>query len=145
VCSSDLAMLLVERTIPALTEAEDDAALDAAMRYVAAHGVTSVHHMGTWEDLSVFQRARDAERLTTRIHAAVPIDSWQRLAETVAERGRGDAWLSIGAVKGFVDGSLGSHTAAFLEPYSDAPDDRGLLVRSPETLHGLTRDADAAG
>jgi len=40
--------------------------------------------------------------------------------------GRGDAWLRVGGLKGFVDGSLGSHTAAFHEPFTDAPKDRGL-------------------
>ena len=70
--------------------------------------------------------------MITRIYAAVPIDTWERLRDTVAARGRGDEWLRIGALKGFVDGSLGSHTAAMLEPFSDAPNDTGLLVNPPE-------------
>ena len=59
--------------------------------------------------------------------------------------GRGDAWLRIGALKGFVDGSLGSHTAAMLEPFTDAPNDRGLFVNTPEDLYRWTTGADAAG
>lgn len=141
----DTAMELVSRAVPPPDASAEDAALDAAMRYVAAQGVTTVHHMGTWEELAVFERAHAAGRLRTRIRAAVPIHDWRRLRDLVAERGRGDDWLSIGAVKGFVDGSLGSHTAAFLEPYEDAPDDTGLLVLQPDYLHELVRDADAAG
>jgi predicted amidohydrolase YtcJ len=38
-------------------------------------------------------------------------------------------------VKGFVDGSLGSHTAAFLEPYTDLQTDTGLFVNSEEDLY----------
>jgi hypothetical protein len=115
------------------------------MAYVAAQGVTSVHNMGSWDDLATFERARRAGRLRTRIYAAVPLGTWERLRDTVAARGRGDAWLRWGALKGFVDGSLGSHTAAMLEPFTDAPNDRGLLVTTPEKLYEWTSGADAAG
>ena len=141
----DNARLLVDRAVPPPTDAEHDAALDAAMRHVAANGVTAVHHMGTWEDLAVFERAHAARRLGTRIYAAVPLATWSRLRDRVAATGRGDAWLRIGALKGFVDGSLGSHTAAMLEPYTDAPHDRGLFVTSPADLGAWCSAADAAG
>ena len=75
----------------------------------------------------------------------MPLGTWERLRDTVAARGHGDAWLRIGALKGFVDGSLGSHTAAMLEPFTDAPNDRGLLVTPPESLYAWTKGADAAG
>ena len=141
----DNAQALIDRVAPPPGDAELDAALDAAMAFVAAQGVTSVHHMGTWGDLAVFERARAANRLTTRIYAAVPIDTWQRLRDRVAMTGVGDEWLRIGALKGFVDGSLGSHTAAMLEPFTDEPGDRGLFVNTPEDLHSWTAGADAAG
>jgi predicted amidohydrolase YtcJ len=141
----DNAMGLVARVVPPPGAALEDRALDTAMRHVAAQGVTSVVHMGTWNDLAIFRRAHAAGRLTTRIYAAVPLATWERLRDTVAASGRGDAWLRIGGLKGFVDGSLGSHTAAFHEPFSDAPSDRGLLVESPEDLYRWTAGADAAG
>jgi predicted amidohydrolase YtcJ len=120
-------------------------ALDSAMTYVAERGVTSVDHMGGWGDLAVFERAHRLGALRTRIAAAVPLATWARLRDTVAARGRGDAWLRIGGLKGFVDGSLGSHTAAMLEPFTDAPNDRGLFVNSPEDLYAWTSGADKAG
>lgn len=141
----DNAMALVARVQPAPTPELEDRALDAAMKHVAEQGVTSVHHMGTWNELAVFQRAHEAGRLRTRIYAAVPLASWTRLRDTIAARGRGDDWLHIGALKAFVDGSLGSHTAAFHEPFTDAPGDTGLLVTEPEELRTWIRDADAAG
>ncbi len=143
----DNAESLVARAIPHASTEREDRALDAAMRYVAERGVTSVHHMGTWADLAVFERAHAAGRLATRIYAAVPISTWERLRDTVASRGqsRGDAWLKIGALKGFVDGSLGSHTAAMLEPFTDAPNDTGLFVNTPEDLYRWTAGADKAG
>ncbi len=141
----DNAQALVDRVVPAYADTELDAALAAASAFVASHGVTSVHHMGTWADLAVFQRAHAARRLGTRIYAAVPINTWERLRDVVAEGGRGDDWLRIGALKGFVDGSLGSHTAAMLESFTDAPDDRGLFVNTVEDLYQWTAGADAAG
>ncbi|HET7459334.1 MAG TPA: amidohydrolase [Gemmatimonadaceae bacterium] len=143
----DNAMALVDRVVPAPPPELSDRALDAAMKYVAERGVTAVHNMGTWDDVATFERAHRAGRLITRIYAAVPLDSWERLRDTIAAHGgvRGDAWLRIGALKGFVDGSLGSHTAAMLAPFTDAPNDTGLFVTPPESLYERTKGADAAG
>ena len=151
----DNAMALVGRAVPPPDEAQADRAVDAATAYVAAQGVTSVHSMGTWDDLAAYERARAAGRLRTRVYAAVPLATWARLRDTVAAwraAGRalpgglaGDRWLQIGGLKGYVDGSLGSHTAAMLAPFTDAPGDRGLFVTPPESLYAWTRAADAAG
>jgi predicted amidohydrolase YtcJ len=141
----DNAQSLVERVVPAPPALLQDRALDTAMTYVASHGVTSIHNMGTWSDLAIFDRARAANRLKTRIYAVVPISTWEQLRDTVEARGTGDEWLRIGGLKGFVDGSLGSHTAAMLEPFTDAPNDRGLFVNTPEDLYQWTSGADKAG
>jgi predicted amidohydrolase YtcJ len=103
--------------------------------------------MGTWDDVATFERAHRAGRMITRVYAAVPLATWERLRDTIAARGgsRGDAWFRIGGLKGFVDGSLGSHTAAMLAPFTDAPNDTGLFVNTPEDLYRWTKGADAAG
>ena len=75
----------------------------------------------------------------------MPLSTWERLAQTVAREGLGDDLLSIGCLKAFVDGSLGSHTAAFLEPFTDAPKDTGLLVNTPQDLYRWTSGATRAG
>src|SRR4030095_8765348 len=144
------AMALVNGKMPPPSPELRDRALDAAMKYVAEQGVTSVDHMGTWDDLEVFTRAWKGNRLRTRIYAAVPLNTWQRLQETVAAKtygpnGRGDHWRGVRNLKGFVDGSLGSHTAAFQEPFDDAPKDRGLLVSTPDDLYKWISGADKAG
>lgn len=141
----DNAMGTVDAVVPDPLPELEDRALDAAMSYVAAQGVTSVHNMGSWGDLAVFERAHKTDRLRTRIYAAVPLRTWEKLRDTVAARGRGDAWLQIGALKGFVDGSLGSHTAAMMRPFTDAPTDTGLLVNTPDDLYQWTSGADKAG
>ena len=146
----DNAMDLVGAKGPAPPATLSDRALDAAMRHVAAQGVTTVHHMGTWDELDVLERAWRAGRLTTRVNAAVPLATWEKLRDTVAAKrfgaeGRGDVWLRVGMLKGFVDGSLGSHTAAFEQPFTDAPTDRGLFVTPPEDLQRFVTGADKAG
>jgi predicted amidohydrolase YtcJ len=146
----DNAMDLVFSVIPEAAPELEDQALDAAMRHVNEQGVTSVHHVGSWDHLSTFARAWKAGRLTTRIYAAVPLESWERLRDTIAAKeygpeGRGDDWLRIGGLKGFVDGSIGSHTAALFEPFTDAPEDSGLLLNTPEDLYTWTSGADEAG
>jgi predicted amidohydrolase YtcJ len=140
----DNAQELIDPTVPDPAPAMLDRALDAAMTYANERGVTSVDHMGTWSDLAVFERARRAGTLHTRIYAAVPLSTWARLRDTVAARGHGDSWLRIGGLKGFVDGSLGSHTAAMMRPFTDAPTDSGLLVNTPENLYSWVSNADKA-
>jgi predicted amidohydrolase YtcJ len=141
----DNAADIIDSVVPDPPAELEDRALDAAMAYVAAQGVTTVHHMGSWDDLAIFERGHKANRLQTRIYAAVPLPTWERLRDTVAARGRGDAWLRIGILKGFVDGSLGSHTAAMLQPFTDVPTDTGLFVNTPENLYQWVSGADKAG
>ena len=141
----DNAMSVIDRAVPPASAEMTDRALRAAMQYVNAQGVVAVQHMGGWGDLAAFERAHAAGALTTRIYAAVPLSSWKRLADTVRSRGVGDAWVRIGGLKGFVDGSIGSHTAAMLEPFTDAPNDRGLMVNTEADLYTWTSAADKAG
>lgn len=136
---------------PAYTPAEDDAALDAALAYLAERGVTSVHHMGSWSDLETLERARDTGRLTARVYAAVPLPTWRRLRDAIADGrfggdgGRGDNWLRVGALKGVVDGTVETGTAALDLPYPDSADDRGLMLYDLDRLSAQVDSADAAG
>lgn len=141
----DNAMSVVERVVPSPAPDLVDRALRAAMQHVNEQGVTAVHNMGSWGELAAFERAHAAGALTTRIYAVVPLASWKRLADTVQARGFGDDWVRIGGLKGFVDGSIGSHTAAMLEPFTDAPTDRGLMVNTETDLYHWTSAADKAG
>jgi predicted amidohydrolase YtcJ len=101
--------------------------------------------MGSWAGLEAYRRAAAAGRLPIRVYAAVPIATWERLAGYVARHGRGDHRLAWGAVKGFVDGSLGSTTAWFYEPYDDAPETSGLTVTDTAELRRQILGADSAG
>ena len=147
----DNAMALVDKAVPAMSNEMRDRALTAAMNYVAAQGVTTVHDMETWTSLETVARARKANTLLTRVYSVVPLNDWERLRDEVAQNryggtdGRGDDWLRIGGLKGFVDGSLGSHTAAFNQPFNDSPKDSGLLVHTPDDLYRWISGADRIG
>ena len=142
----DAAMDLVTRVMPRPSDPEMDEAFRRAQAHALARGVTMIHDMGSWSDLSTYRRARDAGELRIRVYAFVPLDtSWQRMRDLVAREGRGDARLRWGGLKGFVDGSLGSTTAWFYQPYEDAPSTSGLMVTDTARLRQWIRDADAAG
>jgi hypothetical protein len=75
----------------------------------------------------------------------VPLEDWRKLDALVKAEGRGDDWVRWGALKGLVDGSLGSRTAVFREPYADDPSSHGIYRTPPEKLRELILGADAAG
>ena len=141
----DNAQSYVNRVEPPNTPEQNDRALAAAMMHVAERGVTSVHNMGSFDDLAAAERARASKSLITRIYQITPVAQWERLRDTVAKRGNGDEWIRIGGLKAFVDGSLGSHTAAMFAPFTDTPRDSGFLVETEEDLYRWTSAGDKAG
>ncbi len=138
----DNAQYFIDRKVPPPLPGQEDQALIAAMNYVAARGVTSVHNMSGY--LDVFGRFRKNEKLITRIYAGMPLREWKDLANRIQQQGRGDKWLKFGSLKEFVDGSLGSHTAAFFKPFDDTPNDSGFMVNKEEDLYNLISSADSA-
>jgi len=142
----DEAMGLVFRAIPEYSEEELDGALDAAIAHALSQGVTQTHHMGTsWQEFETFRRAQADGRLKMRIYSVVPLSDWERLQEYVESNGRGDDRLWWGGLKGFVDGSLGSTTAWFYDPYTDEPGTSGLLLTDTASLRKWAVAGDKAG
>ena len=139
------AMGIPNSIFPEITDKQYETFAVAAMNYVASHGVTSVHDMNGFGDQAVFARLNKRGELITRIYSNIPLPYWQRLQAKIDTAGRGDEWLSIGGIKGFVDGSLGSHTAAFFEGYTDAPSEKGYFVNTREELYDWISGADKAG
>ncbi len=144
----DAAMNLVWPLVPDPSDAEYDDALSAAMKEAARVGVTSVQDITAWPHYAVYKRFREANRLTVRIYARTPMSQWKRQADLVAGQGAGDDWLRLGGLKAFIDGSLGSTTALFFEPFADAPGTAGLMADDnipAGTLKKNIKDADKAG
>jgi predicted amidohydrolase YtcJ len=132
--------------IPTPSPAQSDAALQRAMAWAASKGVTAVADVSVpWYEVAALRRAHAAGKLTTRVTVFVPLADWRRMADTVRARGIGDDWLRAAGVKGYVDGSLGSQTALFYEPYNDAPETSGLMVTPEDSLRAWIGAADSAG
>jgi len=141
----DNAMIMVEEAIPEAAAAKLDREARAAMEHVAGNGVTSVHDMAGWQSLATYRRAQGRGEMLTRIYSVVPLRDWEKLRDEVAAKGTGDEWLRVGGLKGFMDGSLGSHTAAMLEPFTDEPEDKGFLINDLDDMRDWVTGADAAG
>ncbi len=141
----DNAMDLISFKIPEQSEEEVDRALVAAMNYLASNGVTSAHAVDAASYADGLARVRARGGQITRIYYLQTISRWKDMNDQVEKEGRGDRWISTGGVKGFVDGSLGSHTAAFIEPYTDLQTDTGLFVNSEEDLYNWISESDKAG
>lgn len=124
----DAAMDLVGWVIPERSWEENHYAALAATEHAARVGVTSVQDMSAGEDIGLYQYMLEHGELKTRIYAMRSIVSWEVMGKTGVRGAFGSDWLRIGGLKGFADGSLGSTTAFFFEPFSDAPNTRGLLV-----------------
>jgi len=122
----DAAMQLVTRVIPAPTEEQLTRAIRAALAEARRFGVTGIHDISDANDLRVYQKLAAQGELTARFYCLLPIRNWQSLERAGIRRGFGNDWIRIGALKAFADGSLGSTTALFYEPYDDAPDTAGL-------------------
>ena len=142
----DGAMGPVNGVIPARTEAQRDAALRRALAHAAAHGVTAFAHVSVpLSELGAYLRAKQAGTLTARAALYFPIENWRAVADTVAKLGRGDDWVWIGGVKGYMDGSLGSTTALFYRPYDDDPSTSGVLTTREDSMRAWIGGADSAG
>ena len=124
----DAAMDYITRVIPKMTPEQRLRAVKRALAHAASLGVTSVQDMNpAYDDISMYADMAHRGELTARIYAAPMETGWYDQAKLGIHRSFGSPWLRLGAVKGYADGSLGSTTAYFFQPYADAPETRGLL------------------
>ena len=122
----DAAQSFVWKVVSPSTFDEKLAAARAASEYAARLGVTSVQDMSAGADVGIYQTLLDRGELKTRIYAVSPLPAWERLARTGVRAHFGSAMLRVGGLKGFSDGSLGSTTALFYDPYRDDPGTSGI-------------------
>lgn len=153
----DAAKDLVERVIPPPSDRQVDEALLAAQKYALDNGVTSVQDMGftgskaaDMQALVVrgYQRLLSEGKLKVRVSARFPLDHYRRLADLGLMTNFGNDTLVIGSLKAFADGSLGSGTAWFFQPYDDAPGNYGVpteQLANPRQFFADLQAADRAG
>jgi predicted amidohydrolase YtcJ len=145
----DAAQDMLFKAIPPPSHDQRRKKIERALAHAASLGVTSVQHMNPdYADIAIYSELLDEGKLTTRIYAAPLITQVDDQVKIGIRRAFGSPYLRFGALKAYADGSLGSATAYFFEPFSDQPGNRGLLSDEMQPL-SLMRDrmmrADAAG
>jgi predicted amidohydrolase YtcJ len=145
----DAATDYMEKVIPPLSHDRRVKVVKRALAFAASVGVTSVQHMvADYKDIEVYSELSQRGELTTRIYAAPLITHVDDQAKLGIGHAFGGPYLRIGALKAFADGSLGSGTAYFYEPFLNQGTNRGLLS---DEMHPISRmrdrymKADAAG
>ena len=148
----ETARAAVEAVIPKPSHDKRRQAIEGALAELAQWGITSAQDFSGWQDNSIwenFQILEDLEKegkLTSRLSEWLQFDA--PLDELVLKRDmhpHSDLMLHTGMLKGFMDGSLGSHTAALLEPYADDPKNFGLPRYEADKLNEMTKERVLAG
>jgi predicted amidohydrolase YtcJ len=149
----DAARNVVLKAIPLPSHERRLQAMRRALERAAELGVTSVQDMNdensdSFADIRGYGELLQSGELSARVYVAPAISDWERQEKVGIRHAFGSSYLRIGATKGFADGSLGSSTAYFFDPYTDDPNNSGLLG---EQMHPLSQmrdwmlQADAAG
>ena len=132
--------------IPKPTHEKRRQAIELALADLASHGITSAQDYSQWEDFQIYEELEHEGKLTARI------SEWLTFDDSIDELNRkrnshpaADNMLHTGMLKGFMDGSLGSKTAALLEPYSDDPSNSGLPQYEAAKLNAMTKERVLAG
>ncbi len=137
---------LVYSKIPAPTPVQRRRGLELALADAVAHGITSAQDNSEWADFLVFEELEREGKLTLRVTEWLPFRAdLKLLGEHRARHPQADPMLHTGMLKGFMDGSLGSRTAALLVPYFDDPKNTGLPQFKEHDLEEMTRDRANAG
>ncbi|MGA2355290.1 MAG: amidohydrolase [Terriglobales bacterium] len=136
----------VNAAIPKPTHEKRREAIELALADLASHGITSAQDYSQWEDFQIYEEIEHDGKLTARISEWLPFDdSIEELNRKRDSHPASDNMLHTGMLKGFMDGSLGSKTAALLEPYSDDPKNSGLPQYDAVKLNAMTKERVLAG
>ncbi|HEY2116622.1 MAG TPA: amidohydrolase [Candidatus Angelobacter sp.] len=142
----ETAMGLVGEKIPPPSAAQRRKAAELALQDAARWGITSVQDNSDWEDFVTYQQMEEDGKLTLRISEWLPFDApVDELKKRRTYYAAGDPMLHTGMLKGFMDGSLGSRTAAMLASYSDDPKNSGIPRYEQEKLNAMAAERASAG
>jgi predicted amidohydrolase YtcJ len=140
------AQAAVRAAIPKLNHDQSLNAIQLALADLASHGVTSAQDNSSWDDFKIYEELERSGKLTARIYEWLPFDDpVKTLDKKRSSHSAADDMLRTGMLKGFMDGSLGSKTAALFEPYNDDPKNSGLPQYEAEKLNAMTKERVLAG
>ena len=138
---SESAKDAVTAVIPLPAHDDRRRAIESALQDVAQSGVTSIQDNSLWDDFQIYEELEREGNLPVRITEWLPFKApLEKLREMRAAHPASDNLLHTGMLKGFMDGSLGSRTAALLAPYSDDPKNSGLPQFEQAELNQMTTE-----
>src|SRR6185437_6888762 len=121
-------------------------ALELALQDAARSGITSAQDFSDWQDFLMYEQLEKEGKLTLRIAEWLPFDlPVEKLKQMRAHHPPSDPMLQTTMLKGFMDGSLGSRTAAMLAPYTDDPKNSGIPRYDQEKLNRMAVERAKAG
>lgn len=142
----ETAVDLIYAKVPPPSHAERRWALEFAIQDAISHGITSVQDYSTWDDFLVYEEMEREGKLPVRISEWLTfLDALPVLEDEREHHAADDPMLHTGMLKGFMDGSLGSRTAALEEPYSDDPTNSGIPQFDQDALDRMTIERAKAG
>ena len=141
----DTAQDAIFKIMPKTSDQENTRAIKAATDLALSNGVTQIHDVNLWSDLEAFKKVNDAKDLNLRVYSFVPLASWERLRDYVSVNGMSNGMHRWGGLKGMVDGSLGSTTAWFYDPYNDEPETSGFPLAGLDIMAQNIIGANKAG
>jgi predicted amidohydrolase YtcJ len=147
----EAAQELVAKVIPKPSRVEKLNAIRAGIKWANQNGLTRVHSAGgDFPELDLFSELREEKQLTVRFYIAYFLDPPELRKQDLdaidaARKKYHDEWIDTNAVKLMVDGVVESHTASFLEPYSDDPKLKGSLFWDPEKYKAAVVNLDKRG
>ncbi|HEY1265497.1 MAG TPA: amidohydrolase [Terriglobales bacterium] len=137
---------LITAVVPLPNHDQRRKAIETALREVSQSGVTSIQDNSLWEDFQIYEEMEKEGRLPVRISEWLNFkEPLEKLVQQRASHPANDLLLHTGMLKGFMDGSLGSRTAALLEPYADDPKNTGLPQFDQTELNLLTKNRLTSG
>jgi predicted amidohydrolase YtcJ len=140
------AFTLVAAKIPPPTMEQRRQALTVAIADIIANGVTTVQDNSEWDDFLALEELEHTNKLPLRIGEWLDFNQpVEVLKQRRASHPADDLRLHLTQLKGYMDGSLGSRTAAMDEPYSDDPGNSGLPRYDQSKLNQMAAERAAAG
>ena len=137
----ETAMGAVFNKIPPPTAAQRRRAAELALAEAARWGITSAQDNSEWEDFLTYEQMEKEGKLTLRISEWLPFDApVEQLLRMRQHHAQQDPMLHTTMLKGFMDGSLGSRTAAMLAPYSDDPRNSGIPRYEQDKLNAMAAE-----
>jgi predicted amidohydrolase YtcJ len=140
---------LVNRVVPPPTDEEKLKGIRLALEQAKKYGLTSAQGGTDYDAVPLYRELLEKDELTVRVavwqNFEAPIETLEKQREDFLALKLDPSRLKLGILKGYMDGTLGSRTAAMLAPFADDPGNSGIPRKAEEELIKMIVERDKAG